>query len=270
MSLLNKCLAFIILIVSQIPLWRLLVYAFNSSLTTQFEGFSVCWIIDVLTDKEALIAIANSLLLAIISATISLLMATLFIYVRFMYKGYDGWIGAVANALQSFSIMPEMIVSIVLFSSLLKTQDITGISLLGMRCTISWFLSLIFLPPMMLAIMEQLKLLDDSIFDAAQDLGASATYAFWRCKMKSISMPLVGMWLFAFLWMLDDFMLTTFLGAGGIVNMQTYTYAVAQTGYNTKLNAVALIAFIVILVVLGIISVFCRYKRKDIQCLYKR
>jgi len=168
------------------------------------------------------------------------------------------------------SVTPEMFLAILFFLAIIKANAFCPFAILGSRITVAWFGSIVFLAPSMIAIMDQLRMLDRHIFEAAQDLGATSFFAFWRCQVQIIRMPLMGIWLVGILWLLDDFMIAMLLGGNCISNLQTFVYAVAQEGSTPFLNAVAIVALLSFLLMISIILFLLRFRRNEISKYIKK
>ena len=59
---------------------------------------------------------------------------------------------------------------------------------------------------------DQISSVNRDVFNAAQDLGAKPSYAFWRSLVAIIFPSLCGLWLMGVLWMMDDFLITHLFG----------------------------------------------------------
>ena len=90
----------------QMPLWRLLLYAFNDAGSGKFTHFSLRWFKEFWSTPVARDAFLNSLCVSFLAATLCVVMALLFVYVGVM--GYARKSVIVRQFSQCMTVMPEM------------------------------------------------------------------------------------------------------------------------------------------------------------------
>ena len=163
-----------------LPLATLVLFSFNASRFTLWEGFSLRWYQAVFTDAEMADAMWNSVIIAIVSTVISTIAGTL-----------------VAYALWKRS---SRLLSGSLYLSLVTPEIVTGISLLAFfQWTFRWLGWHLGLHAVILAhvsfsiayvaivVAARLRSFDASLEEAAMDLGATEWRAFRRVTLPAIS-----------------------------------------------------------------------------------
>ena len=227
-----------------VPLVVVMTLAFNRSPLPAFpwRGFTLHWFQEVLADPFLLRAIANSVVVGLGVALLSVLVGTAsaFLLVRYQFPG-RGLLYALAL---SPLVMPGVILGIsmlVFFSDLgLETGLLTTV--LGQSSFIISFVLLI--------VAARLQKFDPALEEAAQDLGASPAQAVWRVTLPSLAPALYASAVVAFLLSFDNFNTTLFL-IGNEATLPIHIYSAVRLGLSPKINAISVV-FIVVTVGLGV------------------
>ena len=218
------------------PLLVLFVCSFNDSKSrTVWGGFTLHWYTDLFQNEEVLSAVRTSLLLTTLAALIATLIGTL------------ACIGMTAMKLRFQKVM-EGLSNI----PLLNADIVTGVAimLLFVHFMSLGFTSMLIahvtlgLPYIILNVMPRFQQLDKNVYEAAQDLGASAVYAF------------------AFTVSMDDFVVTYFTKGAGINTISTMLYQQLRRGINPQMYALSTLLFLTILILLGLINHMSATKQK--------
>lgn len=184
------------------PLLVLFVCSFNDSKSrTVWGGFTLHWYTDLFQNEEVLSAVRTSLLLTTLAALIATLIGTL------------ACIGMTAMKLRFQKVM-EGLSNI----PLLNADIVTGVAimLLFVHFMSLGFTSMLIahvtlgLPYIILNVMPRFQQLDKNVYEAAQDLGASAVYAFVKVVLPEIIPGILSGFFFAFTVSMDDFVVTYF------------------------------------------------------------
>lgn len=246
----------------QIPLWRMLLYAFNASGGEHFSGFSLKWFYAFWQNTQAREAFLNSFILSFCSSTLSILMALFFVYMGVM--GRLKKVLFVQKIAQFMAVLPEMFMAVAAFFVAVLLRESLHCDIVGSYGCIVWVESLYFLGPAIYMIMSMTSNITTDVFDAAQDLGSKSAYAFWRVLVAMMFPALSGVWLTGVVWMMDDFLVTLFLGGGRIMNMQSYIYFIEQGDPGTIVNVMACTSVILLLGILALLYIFVRGMRNKL------
>ena len=103
--------------------------------------------------------------------------------------------------------------------------------------------------------MPKLKQVGPASYEAAQDLGASPAYAFWRVVIPEIRSGIVTGFLLSFTMSVDDFVVTHFTRGAGINTISTLIYSQVKVGIRPTLFALSTVIFVIVLIVLTIANV---------------
>ena len=224
-----------------IPIVSLIVYSFNKSkLVTVWAGFSTQWYGALLENDQILQAAWISLRIATLNATVAVALGTIagFVLARFRrFRGRTLFTGMVTAPL----VMPEVI---------------TGLSLLllfvAMEAAIGWpsgrgfttiTIAHITFSMAYVAVIVQSRLsdMDESIEEAALDLGARPLKIFFLITLPIIAPALVAGWLLAFTLSLDDLVIASFVSGPGSRTPPMVIFSKVRLGVSPEINALATI-----------------------------
>jgi len=236
-----------------LPIVLLIVYSFNDSrYRGNWEGFTLRWYTELFQDRSIMDALRNTLLIAVISsfsATVLGTMAAIGIY-------------AMKPKVKSFMVnmtyLPVTYPEIVIGVSLLALFVGIGLPLGFWSIVLSHITFCV--PFVVIAVLPKLYQLNPNLEEAAMDLGATPSQAFWKVILPEI-MPgvLTGM-LLSFTLSLDDFLISFFTTGSGVNTLAIKIYSMTKVGVTPKINALTTIIFVTILALLLVLQ--ARDKKK--------
>ncbi len=111
-------------------------------------------------------------------------------------------------------------------------------------------------PYVMLSVMPRLKKMNQNVYEAALDLGATPFQALRKVILPEIFPGMISGFILAFTLSIDDFAVTIFtIGNQGLETLSTYIYADARKGGLTpELRPLSTIIFVTVLVLLIVIN----------------
>lgn len=193
-------------------------------------------------------AIQNTIVIALIAATISTLLGTVAAIGIFNLKGKQR---TTINFLNDIPMInPDIITGIslfILFVAVGISQGYLTVVLAHISfCT----------PYVVLSVMPRLSQMNPNIYEAALDLGATPMYAFRRVLVPQLKSGMISGWILAFTLSIDDFAVTLFTkGNEGLETLSTYIYADARKGGLTpELRPLMTIIILVVLLLLIVIN----------------
>lgn len=230
------------------PIISLIVFSFNESrLVTVWGGFSTRWYGELLSDGQMLAAAWISLKVATVAASVATVIGTLAAFVLTRFDKFPGKLllnGMVTAPL----VMPDVII---------------GLSLLllfvAMELTLGWpsgrgLTTLVIahatLTSAYVAVIAQSRLrdMDESLEEAARDLGAGPVRVFFDITLPVIAPALVSGWLLAFTLSLDDLVIASFVSGPGASTLPMVIFSKVRLGVSPDVNALATI-------IIGIVAV---------------
>ena len=234
-----------------IPVVSLVVYSFNKSkLVTVWGGFSTKWYGELVRNEQILNAAWLSLKIATISATLAVVLGTLagMVLARFgPFKGRTLLSGLTTAPL----VMPEVITGLSLLLLFVTMEQLIGWPAGRGMTTI--VISHITFTMAFVTIIVQSRLvqLDDSLEEAAMDLGARPFKVFFLITLPIIFPALMSGWLLAFTLSLDDLVITSFVAGPGSSTLPMVIFSKVRLGVSPDINALATI--LVAIVAIGVI-----------------
>ena len=222
-----------------LPIVLLIVYSFNASkLVTVWGGFSARWYGELLRDEQILRAAWLSLRIAVINATAAVALGTLagLALARMgRFRGRLLFTGMTSAPL----VMPEVITGLSLLLLFVALDDLIGWP--GRRgvTTITIAHITFSLAYVAVVIQAQLASVDESIEEAAQDLGARPAKVFFVITLPIISPALVAGWLLAFTLSLDDLIIASFVSGPGSSTLPMVVFSKIRLGVSPEINALA-------------------------------
>lgn len=225
------------------PILTLVVLSFNATKTRgRFAGFSLRWYRSLFQDQSILHALFTTLLIALISALAATVFGTI---VAFTMNHMKKW---KKTTLMSLTNIP-----------MLNADIVTGISLMLLFIAVNYtmgFSSVLIahitfnLPFVILSVAPRLGSMNTSAFEAAQDLGASKAYAFWKVIFPDIMPNILTGFLLSFTMSVDDFVITHFTKGVGIDTLSTMIYTEQKKGIRPEIYSLSTLMFVTIFVLL--------------------
>ncbi|MGL5295597.1 MAG: ABC transporter permease [Culicoidibacterales bacterium] len=228
------------------PIIFLAIYSFNSGGSmVGFEEFTFEWYQELFTDTRLFIILLNTLVVALLSATIATIVGiagALAIHTIESTK-YKSMLLTLNNIL---IVSPDVIIG----ASFLILFTVMGISLGFFSVLLSHIAFSI--PIVVIMILPKLKEMSPSLIDAAQDLGASRWQVISRVILPYITSGIFAGFFTALTFSLDDFAVTFFVTGNGFNTLAVEVYSLARQGISLKINALSTIIFMITLIlVLG-------------------
>lgn len=225
-----------------VPLIVLILYSFNDSrINVGWVGFTLKWYRVLFADQQLIDAAINSLLIAVIASFASVVLGTLAGVALHRYK-----IPFLSALVMVPVAAPELLVgvSLLLFFLLINfTLGYASIVLAHAAFCISF---------VTIAVKSRMFGMDDSIIDAARDLGASPFKAFYLILIPTILPGIIAGGLMAFTLSLDDFVITFFTAGVGSSTLPLAIYAMLKMGVTPEVNAASTIIILFTLILTSI------------------
>jgi spermidine/putrescine transport system permease protein len=211
------------------PLAIVVVYSFNDSrLNAEWVGFTLSWYQKLFHNEKMLHAAWNSLLIGITASAVSTILGTMAGYAMYRFR---------ARLLPVLILAPIAIPEILMGVSLLIFFVLLNISL-GL---VSIVLSHIAFCIGFVAIVVRSRLagMDESLTEAARDLGATPWTAFRLVTLPLIMPGVVAGALMAFTLSIDDFVITFFTAGVGSTTLPLQIYTMVKIAVTPEVNAVS-------------------------------
>ena len=227
-----------------LPIFILIVFSFNDSKSrAAWGGFTLRWYEELFSNSAILDAVYNTLTIAVLSAVLATIIGTLAAFA--MLKDMRQWEKKIVMNLTYLPILnPDIVTGISLMLLFIFVKMNLGLGSLLLAHTI------FNVPYVILTVLPKLKQFDQSLYEAALDLGASPSYAFRKIVLPEILPGIVTGALFAFTLSIDDFVISFFTTGSGVNNLSILIYSMARRGIHPTINALSTLLFLVVLVLL--------------------
>jgi putrescine transport system permease protein len=250
------------------PIVSMVVYSFNNSrLVTVWDAAhspTLRWYAALLHDRPVLQAAWLSIRVAAMSATGAVVLGTLAGLALARFGRFRG--RALLQGLTTAPlVMPEVITGLsmlLLFVSLEQLlralfgwqfdRGMTTITLAHITFTMAY---------VTVVVQSRLATFDDSLEEAALDLGARPAKVFFRITLPLIMPAILSGWLLAFTLSWDDVVVSQFVAGPGSNTLPMLIYSKVRLGVNPSINALA--TLMVLIVATGVVLSAVWMKRAE-------
>ena len=224
-----------------LPILILVANSFNASrFGAGWKGFTLGWYARLLHEPEIWAAARNSLLIAAGATLLSVVLGTAAAFALHRYG---------RSRLQRFHYvlvyMPLVVPEILMGISLLMAFSATGVQLgLGtiFLAHVTFCVSFV-----AMTVLARLQDFDDTVVEAARDLGAGPVLTFRRVILPMIAPGILAGALLAFTLSIDDFVITFFVAGPGSTTLPIRIYSMIKFGSPPLINALSTILLVVTL-----------------------
>jgi len=230
-----------------LPLTIVVVYSFNDSrLNAEWVGFTWHWYEVLLHDEEMLLAAGNSLFIAFVSSLSATLLGTMAGIAMHRYR-----LKSLTFMVLTPVAMPEILLGVSLLLFFIQVLNLT----LGM---LSIILAHITFSIGFVAVIVRARLagMDENLFEAARDLGASPWETFRYVTFPLILPAVVAGGLMAFTLSIDDFVITFFTAGVGVQTLPLRIYSMIKIAVTPEVNAVSTLLMLLTLTMIVLAARF--------------
>ena len=246
----NRIITILIFIFLYIPMAVLIVASFNTGKDiTSFDGFTLRQYERLFQDRSLLTLLGNSLIVSVLASAIATMFGTV------AAVGITGLNPRLRKAAMTLTDIPMTNPDIVTGVSLSLLFVFVGTKMLGQRNSLTFWTLLIAhitfnLPYVVLNVMPKLKQMDDSLVDAAMDLGCTPVQAFFKVTLHEIMPGIVSGAIMAFTMSLDDFVISYFVTGMDFITLPVEIYSYTKKPLQPKIYAMFSLLFLLILVLM--------------------
>jgi len=244
-----------------LPILSVMVYSFNDSrLVTLWGGFSTRWYRELLQSEEILSSALLSLEIAVVSATIATALGTLAGLGLSRLSRFRGRM-LLTGMITAPLVMPEIITGISLLFLFISLAEWIGWP--GSRGATTITIAHITFSMAYVAVVVRSRLagMDESLEEAAMDLGGRPLQVFFDVTVPSIAPAMIAGWLLAFTLSLDDVVIASFVSGPGATTLPMLIFSKVRLGVTPDINALATV--IIVLVSVGVITAALLTRRRE-------
>jgi putrescine transport system permease protein len=238
-----------------VPIVCMIVLSFNNSrLVTVWDADdspTLRWYVRLFQNEPILNAAWLSIKIAAMTATGAVVIGTLagLVLARFgPFRGRTILAGMTSAPL----VMPEVITGLSLLLLFVSLEQLIGWPEGRGILTITIAHITFALAYVTVVVQSRLAGFDDSLEEAAMDLGARPAKVFFRITLPLIAPAIISGWLLAFTLSWDDLVITQFVAGPGSSTLPMVIFSKVRLGVSPDVNALATI--MVLIVALGIVA----------------
>jgi putrescine transport system permease protein len=240
-----------------IPMVILIIFSFNESkLVTVWAGFSTKWYGELFQNEQVLDAAWVTLRVAVFSSTIATILGTAAAYVLVRGGRFFGRT-LFSGMIYAPLVMPEVITGLSLLLLFIGIGLDRGILTIVLAHTT---FSMCFVS---VVVSSRLVTFDQSLEEAALDLGCSPAQAFRLVTLPIIAPAVISGWLLAFTLSLDDLVIASFTAGPSATTLPMRIFSAVRLGVSPEINALSTIMIAV--VTLGVITASLVTKRAMVR-----
>ncbi len=252
---LSKLFVILVLLFNYLPIIVVVVYSFNASKYSNWAGFSLQWYEKLFRNSQILRSLNNSLILAFSSCGLSILIGTAgavgMARSRFRTQGL----------LENVSMIPMMMPEIILGMAYLAFFSIIRIPF-GMLTLIIAHTTFC-IPYIFINVQSRLVGLDPAYVEAARDLGASPTRAFYDVTLPLITPAILSGALLSFAMSMDDVVISFFVTGTTSNTLPLQVYSMLKMGVTPEVNALCTLMLLVVFGGIGLYYLLTTLLKKE-------
>ncbi|GHD61456.1 ABC transporter permease [Jeongeupia chitinilytica] len=227
-----------------LPLIIVVVYSFNDSkLNAEWVGFTFKWYEILFNDAQMLTAARNTLIIGLVTSVCSTVLGTLAGVAMYKYK-----LRLLPVLVLTPIAIPEILmgVSLLIFFVMLNmTLGLVSVTLSHIAFCIGF---------VAIVVRSRLQGMDESLVEAARDLGATPVQAFRLVTLPLIMPGIIAGALMAFTLSIDDFVITFFTAGAGASTLPLQIYSMIRIAVTPEVNAISTLLMLLTLALIVIAS----------------
>lgn len=244
------------------PIISLMVYSFNANrLVTVWSGFSTRWYSELLHNDQILGAAWLSIKIAAINASLAVVLGTLAALALVRYKRFRGR-RVMETMVTAPLVMPEVIIGLSLLLLFIAMERLLGWPAGRGQVTIIIAHVTFSMAYVTIVVQSRLAHMDQSLEEAALDLGARPAKVFFTITLPLITPALLAGWLLAFTLSMDDLVVASFVSGPGATTLPMVVYSSVRLGVSPQINALASIIVVTVSIAVLIAGILLHRKEQ--------
>lgn len=225
------------------PLVVVVLYSFNDSkLNAEWVGFTLDWYRVLFADEAMLTAAYNSFVIAVVASLAATVFGTLAGLAMHKFR---------LRVLPFLVLTPLAVPDVLTGVSLLVLFVLLNISL-GMTSVILAHVAFC-ISYVAIVVRSRLAGMDESLTEAARDLGATPWQSFRLITLPLIAPGVLAGALLAFTMSIDDFVITFFTAGAGTTTLPLQIYSMIKVVVTPEINAIStLLMLLTLLIIAGV------------------
>jgi putrescine transport system permease protein len=248
-----------------VPILSMVVFSFNNSrLVTVWDAAhspTLKWYAALVSNGQIVAAAWLSIRIALVSATGSVVLGTLAGMALARFGPFRGRT-LLAGMTTAPIVMPEVITGLSLLLLFVALEQVIGWPKGTGAVTITVAHITFCMAYVTVVVQSRLVGFDESLEEAAMDLGARPAKVFFRVTLPLIVPAIVSGWLLAFTLSWDDLVITQFVAGPGSSTLPMVIFSKVRLGVSPDVNALATIMVLVVASGIAVSAVWMRYQQR--------
>ena len=233
------------------PILVLIAFSFNKSKSKSvFTGFTFDWYAKLFKNEIILSSLKNTIIIAVVASIAATILGT-----------------AAAIGINSMRKIPKKLIIGATNIPLINPEIVTGVSLMLLFVFFSakmhfefGFVTLIIahitfdVPYVVLNVLPKLRQMNPNLYEAAEDLGCNPIQAFFKVVLPEIMPGVLSGFLMAFVFSLDDFVISLFTSGSTAQNLSVTIYSMVKRRVTPEINALSTLMFGTVLILLILVN----------------
>jgi putrescine transport system permease protein len=264
-GLLARCVLVLGLVFLYVPILSMIIFSFNNSrLVTVWDAAhspTLKWYVNLLHNAQILTAAWLSIRIALISASCAVVLGTLAGLALARFRAFRGRL-LLAGMTTAPIVMPEVITGLSLLLMFVALEQLIGWPRGVGAVTITLAHITFCMAYVTIVVQSRLAGFDESLEEAAMDLGARPVQVFFRITLPLILPAIASGWLLAFTLSWDDLVITQFVAGPGSSTLPMVIFSKVRFGVTPDVNALATIMVLIVASGIAISTVWMRYREQ--------
>ena len=260
----------LILLLMYLPILVLIAFSFTEATNVgEWSGFTFNLYPALFQDKQIMVALGNTLIIAFVSAMVATLLGTLGAVGTFYSKKRAKQL--IEGATQVSIVNAEIVIAFSLTVMFVFLGNVIFKDYLFSFWTLLIGHVVLALPFVYTSVKPKLQQMDPSMYEAALDLGATPSVALRKVLIPEILPGILSGFLLSITLSLDDFIITAFTrgngllsGAGKIETLSTLVQAKIKKGpIPVEMRSLTTIIFIAVVIGVILVTIYRNQKAKQ-------
>ena len=240
------------------PILVVVIYSFNRGrFLVNWDGFGTIWYGVALENEGIQNALATSLRVAAANAVVAVVLGTM---------------AGIALARRSGKWRRPFLILVFLILVAPEIVDAISYLIFFVRINLGWSFARLVIghsifnsAVVTLIVLARLQGLDESLEEAAADLGATPWRAFRQITLPLMLPAVLAGALLAFTFSLDDVIISSFVSTSGGTTLPVYVFSALRTGMRGDLAAISTVTLAATLVALGVMVFALRRSGESVE-----
>ncbi len=230
-----------------VPILSLVIFSFNANDSrVAWGGFSLRWYKSLFSDSSIMIALLNTIIIAVIASIISTILGTL-----------------AAIGINNLKKNTRSMVMTVTYLPIINPEIIMGVSLMLLFKVFMRFIPFQFgyitlilshiafcVPYVIYNVLPKLRQMNPNLVEAAYDLGCNSRQAFFKVVIPEIFPGVLSGFIMAVTYSIDDFVISYFNSGSSVNTLPIAIESMTKRNMDPSINALSTIIFVTILIIL--------------------